>query len=130
MDNLRKRIAMDGEDINCSCCKREMESVQHLFLGCGEVSRLWYKMTEWIGVSWAAPRFGRSTFEELLVYLAMKGGLRRGCKVCGFAWYGFCGSEEIWQDSKIRSGTFEESRRKLNAGFGVGVRPREESIIR
>lgn len=56
LDNLSKRMEIDEVKTICCYCKVDVETAKHLFLDCREVSKLWYRMAEWIGAEWAAPQ--------------------------------------------------------------------------
>lgn len=53
-DNLRKRgfCVVDW----CSMCKKEGESVNHLFLHCEVAKSLWHEIFERMGMAWVMPK--------------------------------------------------------------------------
>lgn len=80
-DNLLKRGAIPQAEIDCCCCKREVESALHFFFRCPNVVGLWNAIIEWTGTSWASPsevNCHRLCFASLLGYGKMEkrlGGL-------------------------------------------------------
>lgn len=49
--NLSRRgLAFVGDDLKCSMCQLEDESVDHLLFRCVHASTLWYKCYKWIGL--------------------------------------------------------------------------------
>lgn len=102
VDNLQKRVDVDNEVGVCCCCQLEEETAKHLFLECTEVISLWYKMTAWVGASWAAPRSIETHLRTFQTYLVNGNGihkkrLRIFMSVCGV------GVVEVEKNGEIRA---------------------------
>lgn len=90
-DNLHRRFGLSPEARRCSCCNLEEETVNHLFLNCSEVCRLWNNLVGWLGVSWVAPV---ETVQHLDSFMGLaRGG--RNSKRLGGLW--ICAVWVIWK---------------------------------
>ena len=58
MDNLAKRgVLVDSNGFGlCYFCKRELESVTHVFFECYSTYQIWMSCCSWLGISTAMPR--------------------------------------------------------------------------
>lgn len=54
--NLLKRNVAAFSKLRCCCCKFEVESDVHMFVGCPKVSKLWCKIVAWTGYCWVIPK--------------------------------------------------------------------------
>lgn len=55
-DNLKRRNIIGDQEEICCRCKDKAETADHLFLECTPMNRLWNKVLEWCGTTWAEPR--------------------------------------------------------------------------
>lgn len=90
-DNLNKRLTLASGDMVCCYCNEYNESTSHLFLHCSEVSHLWGKISNLIGVS-RAPAGSISAHFSQFVGLLMGGKYRNRL---GGLW--FCVIWVLWR---------------------------------
>lgn len=49
--NLLRRLVLGmSQDLSCALCEEEMESLNHLFVHCRSVLRVWSKVYQWLGL--------------------------------------------------------------------------------
>lgn len=70
-DNLNKRFSLAPGELLCCCCNQQPETASHFFLHCNEVSRLWGRVSNWIGVSWTS---ASSIFTHFSQFVGLIGG--------------------------------------------------------
>ena len=52
---LKYGVIQEESERWCSFCGLEIETMDHLFLHCGLVNRLWIECISWWGISWVIP---------------------------------------------------------------------------
>lgn len=108
-ENLIKRNIVEQVVPECSCCKTELETTNHFFLQCPEISKLWSNIVAWTRTSWVPPRDVDK--HHLCFSTLLKESLERGWVGFERAWYEFYGS------GKTRSCLKECDFLKIEAGI-------------
>ena len=103
IDNLRKRKVWI---LNwCYMCKRNGESVDHLFLHCPLASDLWSMVLGFFGVSWVMPR------TVLGLLWCWQGSFRRHRNGCIWSITPYCLLWCLWRERNSRC--FEDTERSI-----------------
>ncbi|GKV19346.1 hypothetical protein SLEP1_g29624 [Rubroshorea leprosula] len=87
--NLKKRgVTLQGDNMMCGLCKKEMEEVDHLFCTCMEAWVVWVKLIKWWGIEVVMPDTVKGVAELFIYGIGSLVGKEMGaCIFLVTAWY-------------------------------------------